>query len=103
MPAMTISLEDVEHIADLARLELTAKEKAGFQQDLSDILAHFAQLDALDTAAIPPTASVLPLKSVWREDKVTGSLDREALLANSAQTGDGCFVVPPVLGQTASG
>ena len=56
---MTLTLEEVEHIADLARLNLSTEEKALFREQLSDILDYFAQLQALDTADIPPTSSVV--------------------------------------------
>ena len=63
---MSLSTADVEHIAHLARLELTTDEIEQYRRQLSDILEHFDVLAQVDTSAIAPTASVLPLRSVMR-------------------------------------
>jgi len=94
---MTLSLEEVEHIAHLARLELTAEEKARFREQLSEILDYAARLQALDTQGIPPTSSVLPARSVLRADEPRPGLSLEALLKNAPETEKGQFRVPPVL------
>ncbi|MCK4315985.1 MAG: Asp-tRNA(Asn)/Glu-tRNA(Gln) amidotransferase subunit GatC, partial [Anaerolineae bacterium] len=65
---MKLSREEVEHIAELARLALSDEELALYQEQLSAILEHFERLQELDTEAIPPTATVLPLRSVMRAD-----------------------------------
>jgi aspartyl-tRNA(Asn)/glutamyl-tRNA(Gln) amidotransferase subunit C len=92
-----LSLEQVEHIAELAKLRLTDKEKERFREQLSDILAYAERLQALDTEAIPPTATVLPLRTVLRPDVPQPSMPREDILANAPAAQDGCFVVPAVL------
>jgi len=92
-----LSLEQVEHIAELAKLRLTDKEKERFREQLSDILAYAELLQALDTEAIPPTATVLPLRTVLRPDVPQPSMPREDILANAPAAQDGCFVVPAVL------
>lgn len=94
---MELTLEQVEHIAQLARLTLSAEEKALYQEQLSAILEHFEKLQELDTEAISPTATVLPLRSVMREDVPSSSMDREDILANAPEATDGCFEVPAVL------
>jgi aspartyl-tRNA(Asn)/glutamyl-tRNA(Gln) amidotransferase subunit C len=94
---MELTLEQVEHIAQLARLTLSAKEKALYQEQLSAILGYFERLQELDTEAISPTATVLPLHSVMREDVPSPSMDREDILANAPEAADGCFEVPAVL------
>ena len=94
---MELTLEQVEHIAQLARLTLSAEEKALYQEQLSAILAYFEKLQELDTEAISPTATVLPLRSVMREDEPSPSMDREDILANAPEAADGCFQVPAVL------
>jgi aspartyl-tRNA(Asn)/glutamyl-tRNA(Gln) amidotransferase subunit C len=94
---MKLTLEQVEHIAQLARLTLSAEEKALYQGQLSAILEYFEKLQELDTAAISPTATVLPLRSVMREDEVRPPMDREDILANAPEAADGCFEVPAVL------
>ena len=94
---MKLSREQVEHIADLARLALSEDEVAMYQEQLSAILEHFDHLQQLETEDIPPTASVLPLRSVMRADEARPSLERELILANAPDTAGGCFRVPPVL------
>ncbi len=94
---MKLSREQVEHIAELARLALTEEEKALYQEQLSAILEYFERLRQLDTEAIPPTASVLPLSSVMRADEVKAPFPREDLLANAPAAEEGCFRVPAVL------
>ncbi len=94
---MTLTTAEVEHIADLARLNLTEAEKAHYGEQLSAILDHFARLQALDTSAIPPTSSVLPPHEALRPDLPRPGLSREALLSNAPETEAGQFRVPPVL------
>ncbi len=94
-----LTLEEVEHIATLARLELTAEEKERYRQQLSAILDYAASLQELDTSGIPPTSSVLPPRSGLRQDVAAASLTREDLLRNAPQTTDNQFRVPPGLDQ----
>ena len=94
---MKLSLQDVEHIAELARLTLSDEEKALYQEQLSAILEYFETLEGLATEAISPTATVLPLRSVMREDVPQSSTPREDILANAPAAEDGCFEVPAVL------
>jgi len=94
---MKLSREKVEHIADLAKLELSDEEIGRYQAQLSAILAYFEDLQALDTDEIPPTATVLPLRSVTRADEVGSTLERGVALDNAPEVEDGCFKVPAVL------
>ena len=94
---MILTLEEVDHIAQLARLELTAAEKERFRQQLSAILEYAARLQRLDTGGIAPTASVLPARSVLRADEPVQGLTTEELLANAPAVEQGQFRVPPVL------
>jgi aspartyl-tRNA(Asn)/glutamyl-tRNA(Gln) amidotransferase subunit C len=94
---MKLSREEVEHIAELAKVGLTEEEKALFQEQLSAILEYAEMLQRVDTAAIPPTATVLPLRNVMRLDEVRPSLPREDVLANAPQSEDGCFRVKVIL------
>jgi len=91
-----LSIEEVEHIAELARLRLNPEEIARYREQLSKILEYAARLQTVDTAGIPPTSSVLPPRSVLREDKVRPGLSRDELLLNAPQTTDDQFRVPPV-------
>ncbi|UCH59921.1 MAG: Asp-tRNA(Asn)/Glu-tRNA(Gln) amidotransferase subunit GatC [Anaerolineales bacterium] len=94
---MTLTREEVEHIANLARLQLSEEELALYRGQLSAILEYFSQLQVLDTTEIPPTASVLPARSVLREDRVRPGLNREELLRNAPEEEAGQIRVPPVL------
>jgi aspartyl-tRNA(Asn)/glutamyl-tRNA(Gln) amidotransferase subunit C len=94
---MELSPEDVEHVAELAQLALSPQEQELFREQLSSILAYFESLQQLDTGAIPPTATLLPLENVMRDDQVQPSLPMADVLANAPATQDGCFRVPVVL------
>ncbi len=85
---MPLTRSQVEHIAELAKLELTEDELERMTRQLSTILDHAARLQELDTDAIPPTASVVPLHSVMRDDQVTPSLPRDDALANAPDKDD---------------
>lgn len=97
IPSMTLTLAEVEHIAHLARLELTPAEKERFRRQLSDILEYATRLQQVDTSGIPPTSSVLPAHSRLREDETLPPLPREVVLANAPRHQDNQFQVPPVL------
>jgi len=94
---MALTREQVDHIAELAKLALTDAEKARFQEQLSDILDYAQRLGALDTDAIPPTATVLPLRSVMRDDVVTPSTPTAILLHNAPKATGDAFEVQAVL------
>jgi aspartyl-tRNA(Asn)/glutamyl-tRNA(Gln) amidotransferase subunit C len=94
---MTLTLEEVEHIAGLARLSLTDEEKIRFGKQLSAILDYAASLQALDTEKIPPTSSVLPPRSRLRRDEPRPGLTIEELVGNAPEVEKNQFRVPPVL------
>jgi aspartyl-tRNA(Asn)/glutamyl-tRNA(Gln) amidotransferase subunit C len=94
---MAITIEEVRHIAHLARLRLTEEEEVRYTEQLSAILDYAARLRQIDTSSVPPTASVLPLHAPLRPDRVRPSTPREVILANTAASQDGMFRVPPVL------
>jgi aspartyl-tRNA(Asn)/glutamyl-tRNA(Gln) amidotransferase subunit C len=94
---MAISREQVEHVAHLARLGLSEDETNRLQQQLSQILGHMQMIDRLDTSAIPPTAQVIPLSSVMREDLPRPSKPVEEILQNAPRREGDFFKVPPVL------
>lgn len=93
---MSLTRKEVEHIADLARLDLTEAEKQKYQEQLSAILDYAARLQQLETSGIQPTSSVLAQHSTLREDVVAASLPRQETLANAPATKDDQFQVPPV-------
>jgi aspartyl-tRNA(Asn)/glutamyl-tRNA(Gln) amidotransferase subunit C len=93
---MKLTLEEVNHIANLARLNLTDEEKQKYQEQLSAILDYAARLQELDTSGIAPTASVLSASSPLRPDQAGQSLPVEEALENSPSKTDNQFRVPPV-------
>lgn len=91
-----IDREMVVHIAELAKLQLTDDEIDLYAEQLSDILDYAERLQQLDTNVISPTASVLPLRNVLRDDRIQASLPRDEALAASADTAEGQFRVEAV-------
>jgi aspartyl-tRNA(Asn)/glutamyl-tRNA(Gln) amidotransferase subunit C len=98
-PVALISREDVAHVARLARLDVTEDELDRFAEQLGAVLEHAADLAALDTAGVPPTAHPYPLANVLRDDVVAPSLDRDEVLAMAPAAEDGRFRVPRILGE----
>lgn len=94
---MKITLQEVEHVARLARLELSAEEKERMRAQLDSILSYIDKLNELDTSAVEPTSHVLPMTNVFREDEVATSLAQEAALANAPERHDLFFRVPRIL------
>lgn len=94
---MKITREEVAHVARLARLEMNAAEMDEFTGQLNAILHYADKLNGLETKDILPTAHVLPLQNVFREDKVGTCLPREEALANAPEAEDGMFRVPRVI------
>ncbi len=97
---MKISRDQVEHIAELAKLDLTEAEVEMYAEQLSAILDYVEQLNRLDTSAIPPTASVLPLHNVLRPDEARPSLPTVEALANAPDAVQDQFRVAAVLDES---
>ena len=94
-----VSRADVEHVATLSRLALTDDEIEQLTGELGAILDYAAEVSALDTADVPPTAHPLPLVNVFRPDDPRPGLDRDEVLAEAPATEDGQFRVPRILGE----
>ncbi|GAB7387728.1 Asp-tRNA(Asn)/Glu-tRNA(Gln) amidotransferase subunit GatC [Bacillaceae bacterium] len=94
---MSISKEEVLHVANLARLHLTEEEVALYTKQLNDILNFAQKLNELDTEGIEPTSHPFRIVNVLREDEVRPSLSREDALRNAPDAEDGYFRVPAVL------
>jgi aspartyl-tRNA(Asn)/glutamyl-tRNA(Gln) amidotransferase subunit C len=92
-----LSRADVEHVAQLARLALSDDEIEALAEQLGVILAHAAQVSALDTHDVPPTAHPLPLVNVLRPDTPRPSLDRDEVLAMAPDAESDRFRVPRIL------
>jgi aspartyl-tRNA(Asn)/glutamyl-tRNA(Gln) amidotransferase subunit C len=97
MSDVKITLADVEHVARLARLALDDAEKAQMRSQLEAILGYVEQLRRVDTAGVEPTAHVLPLVNVMRDDEVRPCYPAEAMLGNAPDAQDGQFRVPRIL------
>ena len=96
-----LSPDVVAKVARLARIDLTPDELDRATHQLSDMLDHFADIDALDLSDVEPLNSPYPLVNVLRDDVVQPTLDRDEVLAASPKSEDGRFWVPPVLGGDA--
>jgi aspartyl-tRNA(Asn)/glutamyl-tRNA(Gln) amidotransferase subunit C len=94
-----LTAADVAHVAKLARLDVTPEEVDLFAEQLGAVLDHAADVAALDTAGVPPTAHPLPLRNVLRTDEPRPSLDRDEVLAQAPDVEDGRFKVPRILGE----
>ncbi|MGD2251574.1 MAG: Asp-tRNA(Asn)/Glu-tRNA(Gln) amidotransferase subunit GatC [Anaerolineales bacterium] len=94
---MALSIEEVRHIALLARLNLTPEEEQRYREQLSAILDYAARLQQIDTSHIAPTATVLSLQAPLRPDSPRPSTPRNQILANAPDSIEGMFRVPPVL------
>jgi aspartyl-tRNA(Asn)/glutamyl-tRNA(Gln) amidotransferase subunit C len=94
---MEITRQDVEKVAQLARLAVTDSEKETFAKQLSQILAHVDQLNRHDTTGVQPTTTVMGQVNVFREDDVRASLPVEKALANAPEREADGFCVPKIL------
>ncbi|MFD1884119.1 Asp-tRNA(Asn)/Glu-tRNA(Gln) amidotransferase subunit GatC [Paenibacillus wenxiniae] len=94
---MSINISDVEHVAKLARLDLSEEEKEMFTAQLSAILKYAEKLNELDTDNVEPTTHVLHVSNVMRDDEVKESLPIEKVLRNAPDDENGQFKVPAVL------
>lgn len=92
-----ITLEDVEYVARLARLELAEDEAAQLTEQLDRILDYIAKLNELDTSNVEPTSHVLPIRNVTRTDSVEVRMPREDALALAPDERDGYYEVPRVI------
>jgi aspartyl-tRNA(Asn)/glutamyl-tRNA(Gln) amidotransferase subunit C len=88
---------EIDHVALLARLKLTDKEKELFSRQVGGIIKYIDKLDELDTADVEPTAHVLPVMNVFREDKLKPSLPRDEVLRNSPAKDDTFYRVPKII------
>lgn len=94
---MSITVKDVQHVAKLARLQLSPEEEATFTEQMNAILQYAEKLNELDTEHVKPTTHVLQVSNVMREDVVRESLSQEEALLNAPEDEDGQFKVPAVL------
>lgn len=95
---MRLTLDEVRHVAELAKLSLTDDEVVQYAEQLSDILEYAERLQEVDTSHVPPTPYPLPLTNVLREDVSGVCLTNDEALANAPDSADGFFRVNAVFG-----
>ena len=96
-PKTKISLEDVDHVARLARLQLSAADKERMRGELDGILSYIDKLRALDTRDVEPTSHAVPVTNVMRDDVERPSLPQEDMLANAPDRHRDMFRVPKII------
>lgn len=94
---MSISRDDVRHVAELARLDFSDDEEQRMAEEMSQILDYVEKLDELDTSGVPPMSHVLDVSNVFRDDEIESRIDREQALEPASETDDGYFQVPQVI------
>lgn len=94
---MPITLEEVRHVARLARLDLDAADMLSFQGELNALLGHFADIEVIDAAGLDPEANLAALQNVWADDSIGESLPRAAAMGNASTTKGGLFIVPSII------
>ncbi len=92
-----ITKEDIDHVAFLSRLELTEKERETYVRQLNAILEKIQPLKLLDTENVQPTAHILPVKNVFREDSVGQHMSLDNAMANSREHDENYFKVPKII------
>ncbi len=94
---MKITVSEIEHVADLARLSLERDEIKDLSRQLNNILGYIAKLEELDTGGIRPTTHALELTNVFREDRSMPSLSVDEALSNAPEHEKGMFGVPKII------
>jgi aspartyl-tRNA(Asn)/glutamyl-tRNA(Gln) amidotransferase subunit C len=95
--AQKLTLEQIAHVARLARLAMSEAEMRQMEKHINNLMAQFERLQELDTSGVEPTAHSFPVYNVMREDKVQPSLPQEEILSNAPDQRDGCFLVPIIV------
>jgi aspartyl-tRNA(Asn)/glutamyl-tRNA(Gln) amidotransferase subunit C len=88
---------NIDYVANLARIALTAEEKAVFARQLGDVLAYVEKLKEVDVSQVQPTAHAFPLTNVWADDTPQPGLPADRALQNAPAKRDDLFVVPVVV------
>ena len=94
---MPVTIQDVEHVAHLARLSFTEEEKVRLTTQLNSILKYMEELNGLDTSAVEPLSHVIELQNVFRQDVRTPGAEREEALQNAPAHSEQFFKVPKVI------
>jgi aspartyl-tRNA(Asn)/glutamyl-tRNA(Gln) amidotransferase subunit C len=88
---------DIDHVARLARLELSPEEKARFEKQFDSILGYFDRLNSVDVSGVEPTAHALPRYNIWRDDTPGETFSPAEVLANAPAQRDNQILVPKVI------
>ena len=91
-----ITIQDVEHVAKLARLEITDEEKVKFSKQLGDVLKYLEQMNEVDTTNVEPLSHVVDFNNVMREDEISYDCTKEQLMMNAPEEENGFFKVPKI-------
>jgi len=91
-----IEIKDVEHVAKLARLELTEEEKVKYSKQLSDIVKYVEQMNEVDTTNVEPMNHPIHFTNVMREDEIRYDVEKEELMKNAPQREGDFFRVPKI-------
>ncbi len=94
---MKVTVETIRHVAKLSRLNLSEEEILKFATEMENIISYVDKLNELDTKGIEPTAHVVPVSNVQRNDEVKQSFERDKILSNAPFSGNGCFKVPRIV------
>jgi aspartyl-tRNA(Asn)/glutamyl-tRNA(Gln) amidotransferase subunit C len=94
---MKITEEEIENVAELARLEVSGDEKKVLTEQMNRILDYMEKLNELDTTEVVPTSHAIDLQNAFRKDRVQESLPRNESLKNAPETNEAEFIVPRVI------
>ena len=91
-----ITIQDVEHVAKLDRLEITDEEKVKFSKQLGDVLKYVEQMNEVDTTNVEPLSHVVDFNNFMREDEISYDCTKEQLMMNAPEEENGFFKVPKI-------
>ncbi|MEX2243143.1 MAG: Asp-tRNA(Asn)/Glu-tRNA(Gln) amidotransferase subunit GatC [Fimbriimonadaceae bacterium] len=94
---MAISLDEVRHVARLARLQLNEGELMSFQGELNALLGHFQDIQEVEVGGLPAKPHAVALKNVWSHDTIGPALPRDEALRNAPKSKAGLFIVPTII------
>jgi aspartyl/glutamyl-tRNA(Asn/Gln) amidotransferase C subunit len=97
MVRMSISLDEVRHVARLARLELDDAELMAFQGELNALLGHFEDIQGVDVAGLDAKPHAVALRNVWSRDVAIAPIQRDDALRNAPSSRAGLFIVPTII------
>jgi aspartyl/glutamyl-tRNA(Asn/Gln) amidotransferase C subunit len=97
MVPMSITLDEVRHVARLARLELDEAELMAFQGELNALLGHFEDIQSVDVAGLDPKPHAVSMRNVWAQDIPGPALQRDDALRNAPSSKAGLFIVPTII------